>query len=76
MSVAGHFWSYTQLSADGEPAPFLTGYTGTSAAIEALTAGGPATWVERLADRHSPARSANGEHRSRPLRVAVRSGAR
>jgi monoamine oxidase len=23
MSVAGHFWSYTQLGADGEPAPFL-----------------------------------------------------
>ena len=37
MSVAGHFWSYTQLGADGEPAPFLTGYTGTTAAIDALT---------------------------------------
>ena len=30
MSVAGHFWTYTQLGADGEPAPFLIGYTGTS----------------------------------------------
>lgn len=36
VSVAGHFWSYTQLGADGEPAPFLVGYTGTAAAIEAL----------------------------------------
>jgi len=46
MSVAGHFWTYTQLSATGEPAPFLTGYTGTSSAIEAL--GGsddPERWV-------------------------------
>ena len=36
MSVAGHFWTYTQLGADGEPAPFVVGYTGTSSAIEAL----------------------------------------
>jgi monoamine oxidase len=36
MSVAGHFWTYTQLRADGEPAPFVTGYTGTKAAIDAL----------------------------------------
>jgi monoamine oxidase len=33
MSVAGHFWTYTQLGADGEPAPFVVGYTGTSSAI-------------------------------------------
>ena len=36
MSVAGHFWSYTQLGADGEPAPFVVGYTGTMSAIDAL----------------------------------------
>jgi monoamine oxidase len=36
MSVAGHFWTYTQLGADGEPAPFVTGYTGTMSAIDAL----------------------------------------
>ena len=53
MSVAGHFWSYTQLGADGEPAPFLTGYTGTMAAIDALTSGGVDTWVERLAELRS-----------------------
>jgi monoamine oxidase len=46
MSVAGHFWTYTQLGPDGEPAPFVTGYTGTSPAIDAL--GGteePERWV-------------------------------
>ncbi len=36
MSVAGHFWTYTQLGPDGEPAPFVTGYTGTMSAIDAL----------------------------------------
>ncbi len=36
MSVAGHFWTYTQLGADGRPAPFVTGYTGTVSAIEDL----------------------------------------
>ena len=36
MSVAGHFWTYTQLGADGRPAPFLTAYTGTMSAIEDL----------------------------------------
>jgi monoamine oxidase len=46
MSVAGHFWSYTQLGADGEPAPFLVGYTGTRSAIDAL---GGSDGVERWA---------------------------
>ncbi len=36
MSVAGHFWTYTQLGADGRPAPFVTGYTGTRSAVEEL----------------------------------------
>ncbi len=36
MSVAGHFWTYTQLGADGRPAPFVTGYTGTMSAVEDL----------------------------------------
>ncbi len=36
MSVAGHFWSYTQLGTDGDPAPFAVAYTGTRAAVEAL----------------------------------------
>ncbi len=36
MSVAGHFWSYTQLGPGGELAPFAVGYTGTAAAVEDL----------------------------------------
>ncbi|MBS1879236.1 MAG: FAD-dependent oxidoreductase [Actinobacteria bacterium] len=49
MSVAGHYWSYTQLGAGGEPAPFVVGYTGTREAIEAL--GGsedPERWLAAL----------------------------
>jgi hypothetical protein len=45
MSVAGHFWTYTQLGADGEPAPFVTGYTGTRSAIEEL---GFERWIDAL----------------------------
>jgi monoamine oxidase len=49
MSVAGHFWTYTQLGADGEPAPFVVGYTGTSSAIEALGGSGDVErWVATL----------------------------
>lgn len=49
MSVAGHFWSYTQLGPDGEPAPVLTGYTGTSSAIESLGGSAePERWVDAL----------------------------
>jgi monoamine oxidase len=49
MSVAGCFWSYTQLGADGEPAPFLVGYTGTGAAVDALSGNGdPERWVAAL----------------------------
>ncbi len=49
MSVAGHFWTYTQFGPGGEPAPFVVGYTGTEAAIDAL--GGneePERWVRAL----------------------------
>jgi monoamine oxidase len=46
MSIAGHFWTYTQLAAGSEPAPFLVAYTGTRAAIEALGGDGdPDRWV-------------------------------
>lgn len=49
MSVAGHFWSYTQLGADGEPAPFLVGYTGTMSAIDALGGSdGVERWIAAL----------------------------
>jgi monoamine oxidase len=50
MSVAGHFWTYTQLGPDGGPAPFVTGYTGTMSAIDDL--GGSdrfERWVAALA---------------------------
>jgi monoamine oxidase len=51
MSVANSFWCYTQLGADGEPAPFLSGYTGPIAAIEALGLdSGPERWVTELAE--------------------------
>jgi monoamine oxidase len=50
MSVARRFWSYTQLGADGEPAPFVVGYTGTRSAIDALGGSdGIEGWVAALA---------------------------
>jgi monoamine oxidase len=50
MSVARRFWTYTQLGASGEPAPFVTGYAGTRAAVEALAADdGAAGWVNEVA---------------------------
>jgi monoamine oxidase len=49
MSVAGHFWTYTQLGADGRPAPFVTGYTGTMPAIAELGGSdGFERWVAAL----------------------------
>jgi monoamine oxidase len=49
MSVARHFWTYTQLGANGEPAPFVTGYTGTISAIDALGGSdGAERWVADL----------------------------
>jgi monoamine oxidase len=54
MSVAGHFWTYTQLGADGRPAPFVTGYTGTMSAIEDLGGSeGLERWVTALATLRS-----------------------
>ncbi len=49
MSVARHFWTYTQLGADGRPAPFVTGYTGTMSAIDDLGGSdGFERWVAAL----------------------------
>lgn len=54
LSVAGHFWSYTQLGADGEPSPFAVGYAGTLPVIESLTGGGGhERWVEALVELRS-----------------------
>ena len=50
MSVAGHFWTYTQLVAGGGPALFAVGYTGTMPAIESLGLDeGPSRWIEAMA---------------------------
>jgi len=49
MSVRHRFWSYTQLDAAGEPAPFVTAYTGTVEAVEALAGSGAGGWIEELA---------------------------
>ena len=50
MSVRRRFWSYTQLDPRGEPAPFVTAYTGTTDAVQALadpdSLGG---WIEEVA---------------------------
>ncbi len=51
LSVSGRFYSYTQLDASGEPAPFAAGYVGTMPAIEALEIeSGPARWTSALAE--------------------------
>ena len=50
MSVAGHFWTYTQLGADGEPAPFVVGYAGTTSAIDALGDSDAERWVAALVE--------------------------
>ncbi|MDP9228934.1 MAG: FAD-dependent oxidoreductase, partial [Actinomycetota bacterium] len=51
MSIAGHFWTYTQLDPAGEAAPFVVGYTGTMPAIEALGAiEGAEPWAAALAE--------------------------
>jgi monoamine oxidase len=50
MSVRRRFWTYTQLDASGEPAPFVTGYAGTSEAVDALAGPGePGGWIEEVA---------------------------
>ena len=49
MSVAGTFWTYTQLGPDGGSAPFVVGYTGTTSAIDALGGSdGVERWVAAL----------------------------
>jgi monoamine oxidase len=49
MSVRRRFWSYTQLDANGEPAPFVTGYAGTAGAVEELAGSAPPIrWIEEL----------------------------
>src|SRR4029079_533566 len=50
MSVRRRFWSYTQLDPRGEPAPFVTAYTGTNDAGQALAdADNLGGWIEEVA---------------------------
>ncbi len=50
LSVPGRFWCYTQLGADGHPAPFVAAFAGTAAALERLDVGrGPDRWLDALA---------------------------
>jgi monoamine oxidase len=50
ISVRRRFWSYTQLDASGEPAPFVTAYAGTIGAVEALAGSRAADgWIVELA---------------------------
>jgi monoamine oxidase len=50
LSVPDRYWCYTQLGADGAPAPFVAAFAGTPGAIERLrVADGPEPWLESLA---------------------------
>jgi monoamine oxidase len=49
LSVPGRFWCWTQLGADGAPAPFLGAFAGTPGAIERLSVrDGPTEWLAAL----------------------------
>jgi monoamine oxidase len=50
LSVPGRWWCYTQLRADGRPAPFVAAFAGSPRALEALEVkDGPERWVDELA---------------------------
>jgi monoamine oxidase len=52
LAVPDRFWCYTQLGPDERPAPFVTAFAGTSAALERLKVEeGPATWLAVLRAR-------------------------
>jgi monoamine oxidase len=49
LSVPGRWWCYTQLGADGRPAPFVAAFAGSPAALERLDVrAGPARWLAEL----------------------------
>ncbi len=49
LSVTERYWCYTQLNADGDPAPFVGAFAGTAAALERLqVTEGPDRWVASL----------------------------
>lgn len=50
LCVPGRWWCYTQLGADGRPAPFVAAFAGTPGALDALdVASGPERWISELA---------------------------
>jgi monoamine oxidase len=52
LAVPDRFWCYTQLGPDGRPAPFVTAFAGTSAALERLKIDeGSAIWLAVLRAR-------------------------
>lgn len=49
LSVPGRWWCYTQLGADGRPAPFVAAFAGSPGALERLeVCAGPARWLAEL----------------------------
>ena len=49
LSVPERYWCYTQLDADGQPAPFLAAFAGTAAALDRLAVrDGPGRWLESI----------------------------
>jgi monoamine oxidase len=50
LSVPGRWWCYTQLGADGRPAPFVAAFAGSPGALERLEVNaGPERWLTELA---------------------------
>jgi monoamine oxidase len=50
LAVPDRYWSYTQLGADGLPAPFAASFAGTPGALDRLRVDdGPETWLAALA---------------------------
>ena len=50
LAVRDRYWSYTQLGADGGPAPFAASFAGTPGALERLRVwAGPGTWLAAVA---------------------------
>lgn len=49
LSVPGRWWCYTQLGADGHPAPFVAAFAGSPGALERLEVqAGPERWLAEL----------------------------
>jgi monoamine oxidase len=49
LSVPGRWWCYTQLGADGRPAPFVAAFAGSPGALDRLeVTAGPERWLTEL----------------------------